>query len=485
MKFLDSISRVYLIASSILRSKRFTYAVIAIFVVQAVWVALTFSWVIFDEMFHFGIINVYTNHMWPTIYNQPLAYDVYRDFAGEGSKLYHFLMSFPLRFIEMFVQDSINQLRILRLLNVGFVAVGLVYIYKLFSVVGLSRSLSNIIMLAFVTLPITPWIGGTVNYDNFIFMLTPIFIILSISQYRNPNSVRGWLGLLVIGMLASLAKFTFLPIFLIGALVPMYALWRSDTRRLTGWSELRRPIALASTAVLVVLTFLFVQTYGLNTIRYGTPRPSCEASLGLERCRVNSVIKRNEELRVAKQNTQRKSAPLYSYDWLHEMHRKFFYSYGSKEQPPVPGVLWSYSALGMLGLLSVVAVATYRTRILGQIGVLLAFVLVYIAIVFVEHYKIYEEYAIPLAVQSRYLLPVLPIIMAGMIVSLQTVLRDKLPDARYRLTVIAMLGLLGIGILQGGGILTHLVRMDSSRYWPGISQRINGTLNTVLERITY
>jgi hypothetical protein len=85
----------------------------------------------FDEDFHLGIIRLYAHHLLPFWSSQPVGGDAYGAVARDPSYLYHYLMSFPYWLISQFTHDTTIQVLILRFINIGLFASGLVLFRRL------------------------------------------------------------------------------------------------------------------------------------------------------------------------------------------------------------------------------------------------------------------------------------------------------------------------------------------------------------------
>ena len=93
--------------SRILASRGLFLFTLCYFVIQSVWIALSAVYPqAFDEEFHFGIIKVYSHHWSPFLTKQPVGGNPYGALARDPSYLYHYLMSFPYRFIYLFTHNQ-------------------------------------------------------------------------------------------------------------------------------------------------------------------------------------------------------------------------------------------------------------------------------------------------------------------------------------------------------------------------------------------
>ena len=471
-----NIKKISAITTNIFGSPKFSLILIAIFALQALWVAISFSWIIFDESYHFNVIKIYTDHLWPVIHNQPESYDVYRDFAAEGSKLYHFLMSFPLRVIELITTDTILQLKLLRVINIGMIVVGLAWFIKLFDYVKIKRLYTNLGLAVLIMLPIFTWVGGMVNYDNFIFMLTPLFL-LYVLKIISKDTVRAsdLLVLGTVGMVASLAKFTFLVVFVAGVVVVITKVVLLLKTKQT-WKIIQvkgnRLTHVIVGGIFLIIGVLFIQTYAYNTVQYGTPRPNCTKTLSLERCMSNGVVERNQRLLKVNSDKSTESMSAYMFDFGKNVSKTLMYSSAYSrdtgkraEQKPLFFIDIFYTVLGIILAFAIVAyLGRSNRRYSIGLYILLAVFLIYTLAMFAQGYSLYEKYNQLLAIQGRYLLLVLPIFFVLGFYYLGRI-SDKL---KYKNEIIIGSIVLGLFMMtQGGGIITHIISAEKGWYWTG------------------
>src|ERR1700733_14621302 len=110
-----------------LGTRQFFILVLALFLVEAVWIAVSGRYpMAFDEDFHLGIIQIYAHHLSPFFASQPPNADAYGAVARDPSYLYHYLMSFPWRLITALTHNFVAQVIFMRMFSVAFFAIGLV-----------------------------------------------------------------------------------------------------------------------------------------------------------------------------------------------------------------------------------------------------------------------------------------------------------------------------------------------------------------------
>lgn len=447
-------------------SNRFTWFVIGFFVFQALWVAISFAGMIYDEGFHFGIINIYTENWWPVIYNQPESYDRFRDFAGEGSKLFHYVMSYPQRLFNFF--DFSREMAIFahRVINIGLVAGGLYLFVRLFDRLDVKRQYINIALVITTSLPVLTIIAATVNYDNALFFLSPLFFIYLVKIIQNKEiNLMDLVYLVTIGMIASLVKFTFLQIFAVG-LVIVGTLWTRRYKKYLVKKIKKAFLAVKSKRFVLIpvsiILFLFFQTYVMNIFLYGTPRPNCQQTLGIERCLGNGVIKRNVRLLNTLNERSAVNFPDYTLRWSRGMVTNASQSSAvNKGKAYFANPLPLYSSMLFIGIIFGAMLTAYAWRELKLSTSMKLLTVVagsYILTILAENLGLYYKYHANIAIHSRYTLIVIPIFILLIVLSAHYVLRKS------QSLQAAVILLFAIALLQGGGLITHIVRSETDWY---------------------
>src|SRR4051794_9900317 len=115
---------------NVVKSEKFFIFVIALSVIQNLWYALTFQPIIFDEKIHFGSTVAYTSHLSPFITSQPSSLDYLGQITRNTSYLFYYILSWPLRLIDVFTHNASAQLILLRLINIALFACALIIFRK-------------------------------------------------------------------------------------------------------------------------------------------------------------------------------------------------------------------------------------------------------------------------------------------------------------------------------------------------------------------
>ena len=107
---------------NIISSKWFFIFVTIFFFAEMAWIALSAIYpMLFDEEYHLGIIDIYARQISPFIASQPAEASFHGDITRYGSYLFHYLISFPYRFISIFTDDLPTKIIALRFNCIGIV----------------------------------------------------------------------------------------------------------------------------------------------------------------------------------------------------------------------------------------------------------------------------------------------------------------------------------------------------------------------------
>lgn len=466
---------------AVLASPKFIWGIVVLFVLQAAWIALSSSYpMAFDEEFHLGLIRIYADHLNPFLQGQPPGADSLGAIATQPWYLYHYLMSFPYRLITAFTGDLTIQILILRAVNVGLFAWGLVLWRRLLLMTRASQAIVNFCILLFVLVPVVPLLGAQINYDNLLFPIAALAFMWALdlasrlSDTKRVDGVR-LLKLTTLCLLASLVKHAFLPIFIA---IFIY-LGIKSYRTLGGlrnvckglYSGLRgsgRKSGLLLGLALLLSLVLFGQRYGLNMARYHTPVPSCAKVLTVKQCNAYGPWARNHRYQANKTSTPHNPVP-FAWEWLRGMWLRLFFSvagpgvhYQTRGPLTVPGM--SAVVFAGAGMVLVIAYGRkvfrrYGTDVLTLTTSAAAF---YVALLWLRQFMSYMRTAHPVAINGRYLFPVLlPLILLAALSANEFFGRFR--DARGLKLALAAVAV--AGLVWGGGALTYILRSNDAWYW--------------------
>ncbi len=467
-------------------SNKFFWLVVGLLVIQAAWIALSGRYpMAFDEDFHLGLIKIYSDHLSPFWNGQVVGGDAFGAVARDPSYMYHYLMSFPYRLIEVLTANLTTQVLILRALNIGFFVGGLVIYRRLLAKTKASNAVVNVCLLVFVLIPVTPLLAAQINYDNVILPLVGIALLAALSfNERTTNRYFDLKGiLLVLGscLLASTIKYAFLPIFIAIAgfcLVVVLKRFSSFKKLLfairASWAKTKTATLIVLIVLNAALGVLFVERYGLNIVRYHKPVPDCAEVLDYQHCQYYGPWIRDYNFQQQKGDAET-SINNYSYDWLKGMWMRSFFAVdgpttGFQTRGPltIPG--WSGIVFGIVGPFCFVirAKSLWRTYHRPALWLLSSAIVIYSLVLFLTNYSMYLETARPVAINGRYLLPIMPF----MILFSALAVRD-LTMTRQRLQI-AIASIVILCFAWGGGAMTYVLRSNDAWYWQG-----NQTIKTV------
>jgi hypothetical protein len=466
------------IAFSILSSKKFFYGIVGLLVLQAIWTALTARYpMAFDENFHWGIIKIYSHQWGPFITSTPPDSGAYGELVRTPSYLYHYLMSFPYRLIASITNQETVQIIFLRFINIGLFATGLFVFRKVLLRLRFSAAVAHLSLLLLILVPVVPFLAGQINYDNLLFILTPA-IALAALQCRQEILQKGrlpapaFVSFLALGMLGSLVKYAFLPIFLAAILYVAVVVVRQKNIGILvkkTWSAFATSKPLLKVAMLVLLAVsfgLFAERYGGNIIHYQSLDPDCAKVESIDHCKEYGPWARNYLLTTGAIPSGTDPTP-FAIGWvIGIVHRLYFainYDYINYYELPLP-----VAAAYAFGLVGAGLTIIYWRRLLKANPRLLLIALItviYVASLVYVNYSDYLKYDAFLAINGRYLIPILPFIFAVMAAAYGMVVRKKAFAKRGVQIKFGLVALLLLFTLQGGGILTYAVRSDPNWYW--------------------
>jgi hypothetical protein len=461
--------------TTLLGSKWFFGLVIAFFVLQAGWLAMSARYpMAFDEAHHVGVIQLYAEQWSPILTQQPDGPAPYGAITVDPSYLYHYLMSFPYRLLNSFVSNPIQVIVYLRLINVVFFAVSLVLFRKVLLKTRASPAVVHITLLFFTMVPVVPLLAAHVNYDNLLILLVALSLLIASKfreQLQKKRQCNAGLMLHVVSfcMLASLVKVAFLPIFLavaayltyilVAHVGPPHKIWRSFGKNWRTLTKFNRTMAMS---VFVLSLGLFFQRYGLNVIRYQNITPQCHQLLSVERCMADGPWARN--YKIAKNKTLTGGNPVtFLAGWTSGMfYRSFFAINGPggpstyDNKPPLP--ILSATAIAVFGFGAYKSVRL-RSKLLSHDPALvfLLFVsFVYIAFLMGKLYYSYVDLGALVAVNGRYLVPIMLPIMLLIGLAYERFLRQR--------QQIALVIIVFFLFLQGGGALSFIYNSNVNWY---------------------
>ena len=458
----------------LLDSDRFFYGTLALFIVQALWFAFTAKYpMAFDENFHFGLIQLHAQQWLPFFTHQPPNAAVYGPVARDPSYLYHYLLSFPYRLISLFTASQAVHIVSLRLLNIAMAAASFILFRRLLTRLGASRALAHTVMILFCLIPIVPFLAAHINYDNLFILLTVLSLLVAFDWFdalaRQQLTIRRTALLVCLLLAGSLVKYPFLPIAVELLLMAAWQLWRQRQQRQPLAASLRASVRalprlqLFGLALLTLsLSGLFLERYAINVIRYHSPSPDCSKVLDIDSCLQYSPWARNYSYAQQKPAGETPSKTIYPLEWIEGMWERSFFAisdtYVTESPLPLPG-----STAAIIGFVGALLFVWYFRRILhGNVYRQTALLVLagYTFALFVQTFEGYMQTGVPVAINGRYLVPFMPI----MLLFLGLAFREAWRRHAHLKPMAALLVILLL--LEGGGVITFIVQSDDSWDWP-------------------
>ena len=396
-------------------------------------------------------------------------------------------MSFPYRVVVHISNDQYVQVVMLRLINVAMSVIGLWQYTKLGSELGASKKINYTAALLYSLIPVAVLVAATVSYDNMLFLITPLFLRFGLKIFNNNLSPATILSFVALGLLGSLVKFTFLPVFVVAVLYLMIRILRRDKlsvlrRQIQRVSSLNTREWLLITAVLVC-TVLFVARYGVAVARFHSPIPVCSLVLTEQRCMQNPVynmVKSAEQTKAL-----RTPDPLqeYAQDWVSEMLKGLEVSASPTENGSVEVArsLPVISFLTVIGSYALIIVLLFTWQSIKRPESWDFIIVVTGGLVlslFAFNAASYYEANTDLNIQTRYILSVVPTLFTMALAGTSQLFGHR------KTTKVAILFIFLVIFTQGGGLIKHIVSSRDSWYWPkDIIVTVNHDARGVLKKI--
>jgi len=468
--------------TNFLGSNWVTVSIILLFSIEASWLAITSQFqMAFDEAWHFGLIQFFSHHLNPFITSQPSSSYALGPIVHNGSFLYHYLLSFPYRLIAHFTSNLKVQIISLRFINISMAIASLLIMRKIFTRLGFSRPLSNIILLIFAFTPIVTVLSAQINYDNLVILsiAATLYLLIRFIQQLNSNvfELKTLLGLICLSLYASEVKYSYLPVLIGVTIVISYALISKRNQNKKQFKSLiRKSYANVSKKFLVIITaatlfgsVLFVGYYGIDMVKYHYPVPQCNQVLSVKDCEQYYSWDRNYTVFLAYHDSGAHTSMNifhYTYFWFKAESYQMF-----AEIIPTGGqVNIDRTFYVILVSLSVVAVfytlanirKIYRENKVFVSVLFIAFL--YLFFLWIDNYKDYLHLGQPLAIQGRYVVPVLIYIYALFGLSLSHGLKNiKRSTGLYIKTVVAATAV--FGFVYFGGYVRYSSNISPYTSW--------------------
>ncbi len=463
----------------VLGSQLFFKLVLVFFVLQAGVIAIVSGFPLaFDEGYHLGVIKLHAETLSPFLSNLPASTGQFGALATDPSYLYHYLMSFPYQFITAITQNTFVVVLFLRFINIALFVLGIVLFRKVLKFTGASSALINLVLLAFVALPLESFTAAQINYDNMIFPVTAAALLFCLQFTEKLRTEKQFdvtkLSLtLAVCLLGTQVKYVFMPIFAAIVIFLTYSIsrWAYKDHRKALANIRNNTLALSHRskflilALLIVSTGLFAYRFGYNVTKYQALVPDCSKVLSVESCMQQGTWARNYELgqtHVASTSWAQQKAFVRAWTGITggQLLSILDGNKGGTTVQPVNQLLVGASIIVMGGFVLLALQWRKINRLDHATGLIVLVSGAYLVALISKNYSEYMQYGMPIAIQGRYLLPVLLLLMVLLAQVYSAALKSR-PAAK--IAILAFVVMIGV---QGGGIVTYALRTnDDSWRW--------------------
>ncbi len=356
-----------------------------------------------DEMFHDLVSIAYFEADGFNIQDKPETYHL--GTVAKRPYLYHLLLGKLLHL----KWTGIDRLLYMRCLNILISIATLLASLRLVQELTSSRWVQFTVMVVQSNLLMYVFLASMVSYDN----LTNLFAALAalfLFRYlkRSQNSDLTWL--IICNGLGLLTKISFAPICLIHALILCAHLNKSLWSTVKNYlSKPHHSIQYFGYALVILLFVLNVRHYGTNLMQYGQLDPVCHQVLAPEACAQSLLVQRSIELRATVDERPKFDTYSYFARWADIMFTSIVGVLTHQTiEPPVVARAIAVSLLAFSILLGLIHFRWLKWDVNLWVGVI---VLGYSGFVFHFGISNYQQLYAFVAIQGRYLFPVITLLL--------------------------------------------------------------------------
>lgn len=272
--------------------------------------------------------------------------------------------------------------------------------YRLFSFFLLSQTLMFV------------FLSGSVTYDNLTNLLCSLGILFFIRFLKNIKPLTNSLLLIISLFLASLIKYTVVPLILFIMILWVFTIIR---KKMSFKGSERLPWVLLLIALMLISVNVYL--YGHNLLKFQGLTPSCTEVLSVKQCNLNPFSIRDQQLSIGPKMSISESIskgypnPLeyVVYSWIPNMLYRIYGILGQLSYFPSHIIIVIY----LLYIWYLLLAARYIYRLPYVLNCLILLFLTYSFVLFVMNYESELQYGFKqIAMQGRYIFPVIMIFYA-------------------------------------------------------------------------
>jgi hypothetical protein len=202
-------------------------------------------------------------------------------------------------------------------------------------------------------------------------------------------------------------------------------------------------------------------------LRYHKPVADCAEVLDYEHCQYYGPWLRDYNFEVTKPADSDHNPVHYTQHWFYGMWFRSVFAvdgpatlYETRGPLTIPGI--SSIVFAVLGGVALLAGGrrVWRRYDHASLALFTAVSILYLVVLWLQEYQLFVKTAQPVAINGRYLLLILPLI-----VIMTAMAANELLGRRRRLQAV-LAGLVILCFVWGGGALTYILRSNDAWYWP-------------------
>lgn len=447
------------------RSPKFYFFCLGLLTLQAAVLAITMNYPgVYDERYHVGIIQYYTETRTPFITNQAEGTGILGDLIGFTSFLYHYVLSFVYSGLTTVGVGFEHSVVVLRLFNILIMIAAIESMRRWLTSVGFKRSVIHSTIFFITTFPFFVLLSSSINYESLFLLFAFLHLLYFTKLVKGTENTKNQLQYyFIFGLLGSITKYSFLPLFLFTGIFLLGMLIFHKRFKKTMVDFFTRKSSMLLSALTIVLLLVVGGKYLMNTVQFGSPAPECSVVHSKEFCRGWAPWRRNEILDANYQDqpTSLKGVTKYYVNtWMPTMLRNVGLVGGRDRDEgfmlatPTQVVINLFSqAWGVIVVMFVLGLLLL-SRNKGKTVLILSVILgLYAAFLFVLNYLQYLKLGEPIAIQTRYLLMLIPLLFAVSFTAMGYVMK-KVLSVRITKQVLPIGGVvIGLIMSQYAGIL--------------------------------
>lgn len=384
-----------------------------------------------DEFRHIANILFYAHtDFWQGPWLNHLTPETLR--LGEVSRFpsyfYYYFASFFVRFFDYSHSQYLASVVILRLLSLLFGLLTLFILRRMLKRMQFSPTTINVTLLAFILIGRFSWQSAAVSYDVPAMFLFVWFLDFAV-RFLQSRQLWLFIPMAALTLLNSVVKYTFMPFQV--AFMALLAIWFLATKGSQGVLEKFKPYAIGSWALAAVISLvLFCERILQNLVVWHQVEPSCDRVQSYEACYTYfGIFRRNTNAleSVSSGNAAPLSDPAtYMVNWFNNIYQSlFFYRGFGTTTWHVPTFVLLIGFITLVSAVAFVVLGVIRVKKSGVHMFAILVTLIYIGAVFAFNLKTYLNLHVPYATSGRYLLPVLPFVIAYLILGAKAFFASK------------------------------------------------------------